>query len=83
MSEEQLASLLARLKDDAGLRGKLQGAADPDAAVALVVEAGFDVSKADWMRYQASQELSDAELEAVAGGANWKCTAFGKSTDSN
>jgi predicted ribosomally synthesized peptide with nif11-like leader len=41
-----------------------------DAALALVKEAGFDVSKAELLRYQASQtsELSDAELESVAGG---------------
>jgi predicted ribosomally synthesized peptide with nif11-like leader len=47
MSEEQLAALLAKLKDDAALRDKLQAAADLDAAVALAKEAGFDVSKAD------------------------------------
>jgi len=71
MSEEQLSALLAKLKDDAGLREKLQGAGDLDAAVALAKEAGFDVSKADWLKYQAKQtlELSDEELEGVAGGA--------------
>ena len=70
MSEEQLAALLAKLKDDAGLQEKLKGAADLDAAVALAKEAGFDVSKADWLKYQAKQtlELSDEELEKVAGG---------------
>ena len=70
MSEEQLAALLAKLKDDAGLQEKLKGAADLDAAVALAKEAGFDVSKADWLRHQATQtlELSDEELESVAGG---------------
>ncbi len=70
MSEEQLAALLAKLKDDAGLQEKLKGAADLDAAVAMAKEAGFDVSKADWLRYQAKQtlELTDDELEAVAGG---------------
>jgi predicted ribosomally synthesized peptide with nif11-like leader len=73
MSEEQLSALLAKLKDDAGLREKLKGAADLDAAVAFAKEAGFDVSKADWLRYQAKQtlELSDEELERAAGG----CTA--------
>ena len=71
MSEEQLAALLAKLKDDAGLQEKLKGVADPDAAVALAKEAGIDVSKADWLMYQASQtpELSDKELEGVRGGA--------------
>jgi predicted ribosomally synthesized peptide with nif11-like leader len=70
MSEEQLTALLAKLKEDEGLRKKLKGAADLDAAVAMAQEAGFDVSKADWLRYQAKQtlELSDEELEGVAGG---------------
>ena len=71
MSEEQLAALLAKLKDDARLQEKLKGAPDLDAAVAMAKEAGFDVSKADWLKYQANQtlELSDEELEGVAGGA--------------
>ena len=38
MSEEKLAALLARLKDD---------------AVALAKEAGLDISKADWLKHQA------------------------------
>ena len=70
MSEEQLSALLAKLNEDAGLREKLQGAGDLDAAVAMAKEAGFDVSKADLLKYQAKQtlELSDEELEGVAGG---------------
>ena len=78
MSEEQLAALLAKIKDDAGLQEKLKGAADLDAALALAMEAGFDVSKADWLKYQANQtlELSDEELEGVAGGdsTNYICS---------
>jgi len=70
MSEEQLAALLAKLKDDAVLQEKLKGAADLDGAVALAKEAGFDVSQADWLKYQAKEtvELTDEELESVAGG---------------
>ena len=70
MSEEQLSALLAKLKEDAGLQEKLKGAADLDAAVAMAKEAGFGVSKADWLKYQAKQtlELSDEELERVNGG---------------
>jgi predicted ribosomally synthesized peptide with nif11-like leader len=71
MSEEQLKALLAKLKEDRGLREELQGAGDLDAAVSLAKEAGFDVSKVDWLRYQEKQtfvELNDKELEAVAGG---------------
>ena len=70
MSEEQLAALLAKLKDDEGLQEKLKGASDLDAVLVIAKEAGFDVSKAAWLRYQAKQtlELSDEELEGVAGG---------------
>jgi predicted ribosomally synthesized peptide with nif11-like leader len=70
MSEEQLAALLAKLKDDAGLQEKLKDAADLDAVLVIAKEAGFDISKADWLRYQATQtlELSDKELEGIAGG---------------
>ena len=70
MSEEQLSALLAKLKEDAGLREKIQAAADLDAAVLMANTAGFDVSKEDWLKHTAKQtlELSDEELEAVAGG---------------
>ncbi len=70
MSEEQLTALLAKLKDDAGLQERLKGAEDLDTAVAMAKDAGFDVSKADWHRYQANQilGLSDEDLESVAGG---------------
>ena len=70
MSEEQLSALLAKLKDDEGLQEKLKGAGDLDAAVAIAKEAGFDVTKADWLKHQGNRtpELSDGELERVAGG---------------
>ena len=70
MSEEQLAALLAKIKEDAGLQEKLKGAADLDAFLAIAKEAGFDVSKADWLKYQGAKqtlELCDEELEGVAG----------------
>lgn len=70
MSEDQLKALLAKLKDDPALQEKFKGASDLESAVAVAQEAGFDVSKADWLRYQAKQtlELTDVELESSAGG---------------
>jgi len=70
MPEQQLTALLAKLKDDADLREKLQGAPDLDAVLALANEAGFDVSKAEWLKAQATKtlELSDEALENMAGG---------------
>ena len=78
MSAEQLTALLAKLNDDAGLREKLKGAADLDAAVAMAQEAGFDVSKADCLKHQAKQrlELSDEELEGAAGAADLTTTSI-------
>ena len=69
MSEEQLSALLAKLKEDAGLQEKLKSVADLDALVSMAKEAGFDVSKADLLKFQAQQtlELSDEELESVSG----------------
>ena len=70
MPEEQLNALIAKLKDDAGLREIFKGAADLDAAV-IVKATGFDVHRADWLKYQENHklELGDEELEGVAGGA--------------
>jgi len=73
MSAEQLTALLAKLNDDEGLREKLKGAADLDAALAIAKGAGFDVSKADWLgHHQAMQtlELKDEDLEGLAGGGS-------------
>ncbi len=66
MSEEQLSALLAKLKEE-GATGETH---DLDAVVALAKEAGLDVSKADWLKYQAKQalELSDEEVEELYGG---------------
>lgn len=70
MSEEQLSALLAKLKQDATLVEKLQGATDLDFAVAIAKEAGFDVTRGDLLKYQAQQslQLSDEDLERVNGG---------------
>lgn len=70
MSEEQISALLVRLKQDSVLLERLRGASDLETAIAIVREAGFDVSKSDWQRYQSGHvlELSDDELEGVAGG---------------
>jgi predicted ribosomally synthesized peptide with nif11-like leader len=69
MLKQKLVELLAKLKDDAVLREKFKDAADLDAAVALAKEAGFDVSKADWLKYLSNTlaELSDEELEKIPG----------------
>ena len=68
MSQEQLSALLAKLEEDTELQEKLKGAPDLDSAVSMAQEAGFDVSKEDWLKHQSTQELSDDDVEGIAGG---------------
>ena len=67
MSEEQLKAFLEKLKDDSSLQEKLKAASDADAASAIAKEAGFSISADEFTKAQ-STELSDEELEGVAGG---------------
>ena len=66
MSEEQLKAFLEKVKADAGLQEKLKSAANVDAVVAIAKAAGFAISVDDLKQAQA--EVSDKELEGVAGG---------------
>ena len=60
MSEEQLKAFIARVKSDPSLQEQLKAeGADP---VAIAQAAGFTIKQ------QSSQELSDEELEGLAGG---------------
>ena len=70
MSEEQLKTFLEKVKGDTSLQEKLKAAADSDTVLAIAKEAGFSISAEDLT--QAQSELSEEELEGVAGG---KCTA--------
>ena len=67
MSEEQLKAFLEKLKVDTSLQEKLKAASDADAASAIAKEAGFSISADEFTKAQ-STELSDEELEGVAGG---------------
>ncbi len=66
MSEEQLKAFLEKLKADASLQEKLKAAADADAVTAIAKEAGFSISADDLKKAQS--EISEEELEGVAGG---------------
>ena len=75
MSEEQLKSFLEKVKTDASLQEKLKAAADADTFAAIAKEAGFAITAEDIQSMQsATTELSDDDLERVAGGI---CAATG------
>ena len=66
MSKEQLKAFLEKVQGDTSLQEKLKAAADADAVLAIAKEAGFSISADDLKNAQS--ELSDEELEGVAGG---------------
>ena len=66
MSEEQLKAFMEAVKADSGLQGQLKAAGDTDAVVAIAKAAGFVISPDELQRAQA--EISEDELEGVAGG---------------
>jgi predicted ribosomally synthesized peptide with nif11-like leader len=73
MSEEQLKEFLEKVKADTSLQEKLKAAADTGAALAIAKEAGFSISADDLKNAQS--EVSEEELENVAGGFRLKCQA--------
>ena len=66
MSEEQLKAFLEKVKADTSLQEKLKAASDADGVVAIAKEAGFKISAEDLKNTKV--ELSEEELEGVAGG---------------
>ena len=66
MSEEQLKAFLAKVKADTSLQERLKSAADSDAVLAIAKKTGFMIAADDLKKAQS--ELSEEELEALAGG---------------
>ena len=66
MSEEQLKAFLEKVKADISLQEKLKAAGDNNAVVEIAKAAGFSISADDLTKAQS--ELSEEELEGVAGG---------------
>ena len=56
------------VKTDTSLQEKLKAVADADAVLAIAKEAGFAITAEDIQSMQSSTDLSDDELEGVAGG---------------
>ena len=74
MSEEQLKAFLEKVQADTSLQEKLKAAGDANAVAAIAKEAGFSISADDLKNAQFKlsegelAELSEGELEGVAGG---------------
>lgn len=68
MSEEQLKAFLEAVKSNESLQERLKAAGDIDAVVKIAEEAGFTISS-DELKV-AQSNLSELELEAIAGGGD-------------
>ena len=66
MSEQQLKAFLEKIQGDSAVQSKLKAAANSDAVMAIAEQAGFVIS-VDTLK-QPQSELSEDELEGVAGG---------------
>ena len=69
MSEEQLKAFWEAIQSDQALQQKLQGVNDPGAIVDIAKEAGFTISAEELQSAQV--ELSDEQLDGVAGGRQY------------
>ena len=68
MSEEQLKAFLEKVKHDLSLQEKLKAIKDVEAAVDIAMSAGFVVSSDEILKSFSYDELSQTELENLAGG---------------
>jgi len=74
MSEEQLKAFIAKVQADTSLQEQLK--ADGADVVAIAKAAGFSITTEDIATLP--QNLSDDELEGVAGGGNKVTLQLGK-----
>ena len=71
MSQENMIAFIAKVQSDIDLLAKMNAVTDADGAIAIAKSAGFEITAGDVIRQQAriASELSDDELENVAGGS--------------
>jgi predicted ribosomally synthesized peptide with nif11-like leader len=80
MSEQGVQALLERARTDADFRATLEGAHTRDDRRKIVKDAGFDVDASDASSLRSMvppHELSDNDLERIAGGAGGAVTSGG------
>lgn len=68
MSRETMVALRSALAANQGLQARLATATTDDAFVRIAAEAGYSITLDD-LQLIADDDVSDAELEALAGGA--------------
>ena len=68
MSEEQLKAFIEKVKTDIKLQEKVNSATTPEEGIEIAKAAGFSITTEDIQSMPETRELTDGELENVAGG---------------
>ena len=68
MSQDQLDALITRLASDPTFAASLAAATTVEDAQQIAAKHGFDVTSAELTSVASDGNLTDADLEAVAGG---------------
>lgn len=81
MSTQGMRALLDRAESDEAFRERVLGLSSPEEKREAIREAGFDVDDSDLatMRSMTGTELSDDDLEKVAGGGSVTSISVGAS----
>ena len=68
MSEEQFKAFQEAVQADISLQEKLKAVTDPAAIVVIAKDAGFLISVSELQQGATKAELSDEDLDGLAGG---------------
>lgn len=72
MSQQAVSALMERVETDQAFRERLESAPTNEAKREVVVDAGYDIEPSDLPAFRSEyglSELSDEDLEKVAGGS--------------
>ena len=79
---DNMKKFLEAISGDKDFVEKLKQAPDAATAIALAKEKGFDLTEEDLKPAEGMQEISDDEIEAVAGGKDCYCVLGGGGEES-
>ena len=68
MSEEQLKAFIAKAKDDQSIQEMLKAAKTPEDVIGIAKEHGYEFTADKISKLGDTRELSEDELEGLAGG---------------
>jgi predicted ribosomally synthesized peptide with nif11-like leader len=71
MTGSETGAFLEALMQDKALQEELKNATDADAAMAIAKQAGYAISLETAKEVMGIEELSEEDLECIAGGRNF------------